>query len=144
MLIHTDSPGIVEDAIIQAALKLDNVFWATERGGSQSRSHSISLHLEGSGHLGNTATSPGTLRPRATWDEWGVVLAHIFEADRHARTAQYEGIEDFHHKTADRFDALELPEDTHITHRWLPRENGIEDFCTKCSAVKRHTLPSRI
>lgn len=144
MLIHTDSPGIVENAIIEAALKLDNVFWATERGGSESRSYSIDLHLEGSGLRGNTATDRGTLRPRATWDEWSVVLAHIFEADRDARTAQYEGLYDFHHKTAGRFDALELPEDTHTTHRWMPREDGDEAFCTKCSAVKRYTLPSRI
>jgi hypothetical protein len=45
-------------------------------------------------------------RPRpyaATWDQWGVVFAHIFAADPGAKCYAYDGAADFHDKTGGRF-----------------------------------------
>lgn len=73
----------------------------------------------------------------ATWDQWGIYLAVIFEADPTAKTDFYKDAEDFHRQTGGRFERLVMPleiadeidrvvlsqdsPDYKITaHRWTP------------------------
>lgn len=141
MRIHTDRPYEVVAAIHEATRRLPGVYATTKQHKSRSREAGIELRLEGNGYPVNTGRSgahQGTIG--ATWDEWGVVLAAIFEADptAFAGTAKrpvYADRADYHHLTGYRFSPVEgLPEDTHKRHKWQyigPRQFA----CGKCSAT---------
>lgn len=82
------------------------------------------LHLSGS----NSRNANGKGYKAALWDEWGQVLAAIFEHDSQAMTRDYKDALNFHMKTNGRFTE---PLETYCNHKWTFGGVGILD-CTKC------------
>lgn len=74
----------------------------------------------------------------ATWDQWGVFIACLFEADPHmvCGTA-YDGVSDFEDKTDERFLGDGWPADAHGDHTFRYSGTPRQQNCTKCSAVQR-------
>lgn len=59
----------------------------------------------------------------ATWDQWGLLLGHLFAIDPDAHTGRngYRNADDFHYKTGHRFvPGFLRPDQTHRRHRWQP------------------------
>ena len=82
---------------------------------SRKRSHAFELNLGGSGRTGGQwGQQDGKA---ATWDEWGMFLAALYEADPDAVTPYYEDADDFDFRTGGRFDDL-TPEEQHTQHHW--------------------------
>lgn len=139
MRLHTDKPDQVIGAIHDASARLDGVYATLSRHGSRSRAGAVELSLEGNGYPVNTGTRGAGAKIGATWDEWGVVLAAVFNADPEAFAGSqkhpvYAGAEDFARKTCYRFDDGQLPEDTHRRHDW---SHGMRyACCTKCTAER--------
>lgn len=115
--------------------------------GSRSHDNAIELILSGS----SNSRQNGGDDMAATWDEWGVVIARLFNLDANAvfgsvKHPNYANAEDFHRKTGDRFRSLELPEDTHQRHNWVSPSPFYEpgglvarpQTCSKCSATVRY------
>ncbi len=101
-----------------------------------SRSHNVAYEVRVTG-TSSRRTMAGDDQA-ATWDEWGVFFARIFNLDVHALAGSakhpaYDGSKDFHRQTGHRFAALVIPADTHQQHRW--NHNGVTLACTKCSAT---------
>jgi hypothetical protein len=71
----------------------------------------------------------------ATWDQWGVFLAAIFDADPNAKMTYYKDADDFHWQTDDRFKGG-WPADAHGDHAW-EYAAPYTQACKRCSAVKR-------
>jgi len=120
--------------------------------GSRKRDHAFEVHLTGeSRRRPQGGSSNGEYA--ATWDQWGVFLAHLFAIDPTMTCYAYRDAHDYAGKTADRFGAPEdvmtsegykrefvaygWPEDAHGDHtfRYVGRHG--EQSCTKCSAVQR-------
>lgn len=111
--------------------------------GSRSRERAYEVRLEGNGGIVGHRRINNPLDPygpNATWDEWGVVIARLFDIDPAsfwggAKRPVYSDEWDYHYQTAHRFSDLALPEDTHKRHHWeykSPRQFA----CKKCSAEK--------
>lgn len=145
MRIHTNDPDAVLDTIHGTTRKMHGVSANITKHGSRSRTGAIELKLTGTS---NRRVNAGTARNidrfnlpyAATYDEWGVVLAAIFEADPDAfagsaKNPVYRDFDHFHYATGARFDSGGLPEDTHQDHRWEFVAPG-EFACGSCSAVK--------
>jgi len=136
MRIHTDDPQRARQAVEEALKVLPGVEATIRLHGSRSRRGAINLTLTGSdgrtGYRTYTGTQGEGYRGAASWDEWGVVLAFIFDAAPDAFVkGGYAGADDFHDRTAGRFEALALPPDSHPRHGWT---SGSPRFCKKCSA----------
>lgn len=59
----------------------------------------------------------------ASWDQWGIFMAVIYEADPYATSWAYGSAQDFHHKTAFRFGSggvtsMNDPEYRRTSHKW--------------------------
>lgn len=112
--------------------------------GSKSRVHAYDVALSGHGVRGGMY---GNLDyPTATWDEWGMMLNHLFDVDPQARIARvYEGAEHFHWATCARFKTL-TPEFAEYRHKWNRRGRSITGAyavaeCDRCSAGNRWLMP---
>lgn len=138
MRIHTNAQAT---ALFHAATASGTSLRVTGHG-SRTHDRSFDVHLTGSSN--RRAMSPP--KPHgasddyaATWDEWGVFLAHVFAADPDARCGrsvkrpEYADAVDFHNRTFGRFGSLALPDDTHQQHRWTSDGDWVQR-CTKCSA----------
>lgn len=120
-----------------------------ETCGSRSRIRAFKFTLTGnSSHWRNGGTYGANHDDRAaTWDEWGMFLAHLFDVDPQAHCGKnsYLSAEHFHWSTSDRFRAL-TPPYQHARHRWQPtpvvgssQERGYyESQCTECEALHRY------
>lgn len=53
----------------------------------------------------------------ATWDQWGIFLAKLFELDPEMTTQYYRDAAEFHAVTGDRFRTLHVM-DSHRVHHW--------------------------
>lgn len=86
----------------------------------------------------------------ATWDQWGILLALIFDLDPDAKVGGYKrpyynGADDFHYQTGARFTdtgvinagIMAMLTDFHGDHTWRSGNYYYEQHCTKCSAVRR-------
>lgn len=111
MRLHTDTS---ERTLRDAATKAGVTFARLERHGSRSRSHAFDVILEGAGRHGGQW---GGQYRSATWDQWGIFLARIFEKDPNMKCRAYDGADDFHWLTGGRFRRLELS-NQHIRHLW--------------------------
>ena len=150
MRIHTNKVDEVRRMIRAATYKMSGVYAELTEYGSRSRKGAVELKLTGnSGRRPNSGRwGADSWEYAATWDEWGVVLAAVFEADPlaicgSAKRPVYAGIDDYHWQTGERFahvgDALGkivplLPEDTHANHLWDYVATGTRE-CRKCSAT---------
>lgn len=102
---------------------------------SRSRKGAVELKLFGSSSRYPNFGRNDNYDMAATWDEWGVVIGKMFEIDPEMTCRNYDGAEDFHHQTGDRFRNGNLPlEDRHNQHRWT-YVNG--DFKCKCGSITR-------
>lgn len=113
----------------------------------RSRTHTRAFEVALTGNSGrrvNTGTSGAHEENHAaTWDEWGIFLAHLFAVDPQARVGgakypTYVDAQEFHDRTYGRFETLRH-EDQHKNHRWnyvAPREFE----CTGCEARRSHAI----
>lgn len=118
---------------------------------SRSRRYAYEVRLTGTG---SHATQWGTRdTPAATWDEWGMFLAKLYELDPNMVAANYRDAAHFHWTTGDRFRAL-TPTEQHRMHRWVLQ--GIAATGTysvhackgskahgQCTAITRYTRYAR-
>lgn len=153
MRIHTNDVQAVREAIREATASMPGVYAEHSAHGSRIRAGAVELRLEGNGRTGGQWG--GTDNQSATWDEWGVVLQAIFDADPLAvaggqKCPTYAGREHYEWATGRRFVAFRdwprgLPTDTHKQHRWEYMGDAVTraysvHACTRCSAVKRYLL----
>lgn len=145
MRIHTNaSETIVRRAAIKAGVELRMTVHK-----SRTHDHGFEVSLRGaSRRRPNFYNGDGSYA--ATWDQWGVFLAAIFDADVLTRCGSgkrptYADAEDFHRKTFGRFitdarvypDAglvLTTPTDMHGDHTFKFAGVPYVQKCTKCSA----------
>ena len=92
--------------------------------GSRQRARGIEVRLIGNSPYLNMAKTDKA----ATWDEWGVFMARVFDKDSSALMGK-ETEAAFCARTNYRFDTDGLPTDTHARHTW-----GERGQCTGCSA----------
>jgi hypothetical protein len=144
MRIHCSND--VTTSTIYAAARHARVDVTITEHGSRSRDHAFNVKLEGeSRRRPNGGASGAGSGYAATWDQWGVFLAFIFDVDPRTKCWAYANVWDFDAKTRYRFspdgnDRAEgsdfWPNDAHGDHRFefagVPRQQS----CTKCSAVQ--------
>ena len=71
----------------------------------------------------------------ATWDQWGVFLAYLFEHDTTLTIPRvYEDVDQFNHKTDFRFEDG-WPNDAHGDHTFRYSGTPRQQECSKCTAV---------
>jgi hypothetical protein len=118
MIIHSNT--LVWADFRLAALRAgDNVTVVEKKlRGSRSRARAFEFSFAGNGrHGGQWGTQDYKV---ATWDEWGMALAHLFSVDPQAFTrgmVNYESANHFHWTTGDRFRCL-TPPYQHLRHKW--------------------------
>lgn len=133
MRIHSDH--LTQADIVKATMTDDmaGVYVTATPHGSRARARAFEVRL--------TGTSPyWTMDGQdhaATWDEWGVFFARLFEIDPNMlagtpKNPTYRDADHFHLFTRYRFDELTIPADTHPRHNWA-WGLGVTQ-CTKCSA----------
>lgn len=136
MRIHTDTLTQLNvfEAARHARVEVD-----MSSHGSRKRDHAFNVLLTGeSRRRPNSGKGGASDDYAATWDQWGVFLAFLFNLDPHMVTPYYADANEFHTRTSDRFDVLDFwPSDAHGDHTF--RWNGVprQQDCTKCSAVQK-------
>lgn len=109
MRIHSDT--LTLSSINRGLWDIDGAQAQVTEHGSRKRHHAFNVNLYSWHHAtgrrhGNTGQY-GSMRqddPYAlTWDEWGNFLAVIFKLDPNAVAGPYDGAEDFHWQTGDRY-----------------------------------------
>ena len=131
MRIHSDTLTSLD--IYRATDNLPGVYAEVSPRGSRSHANAYEVRLTGN----STRRTMDGRDQAATWDEWGVFFAAIFDVDPAAvagsvKSPNYRSGAHYHAVTRYRFDADGLPSDTHQDHRW--DFNGYVNACTKCSA----------
>src|SRR5258705_6579708 len=114
MRIHSNT--LTHEDFADAAKRAGVSIVELSEHGSQSRKHAFKFALEG------TSGRPrgfGAGGEAATWDEWGIVFAHLFNVDPDAHTGKngYLSAEHYHWVTGDRFRTL-TPLLQHKRHKW--------------------------
>lgn len=137
MRLHSDIITITD--VYAVTKDLPGVYVTASEHGSRSKARAFEVSLEGNGYLKNTGQYGAGDEYGATWDEWGVFIARLFEIDPNAfwGTAKhpvYANASEFHGMTADRFVSGQMPEDTHKRHTW--DWNRGEATCKRCTAQK--------
>ena len=132
MRIHTDLTTadvlrIVRD--VPAAVTAETTAHGTRSG----KARGIELKLSGTS---NRRRNDDSGEDAATWDEWGIVLNALYDADPTMIVkGVYDDAADFHYKTGTRYADL-TGADQHRQHKWVylaPRTFG----CTGCDAERR-------
>lgn len=149
MRIHSDI--LTHSDINDAANAAGVLVMKNELHKSTSRKKAYDVALSGQGAYGGAY---GTLPYKvALWDEWGIVLAHLFAIDPNAHTGSqgYVSGAHFHWSTDHRYVDM-VPTDIHLKHDWLsgPRDmiglygNGayVQRVC-RCGAIKRELSRGR-
>ena len=143
MRLHSDI--ITVEDIETAATSAGAAVHAATPHGSRARARAFEVFLTGHGKMGGQYG--GTDAPTASWDEWGMVVAALFELDPWMIVGSpgrpiYGDIDAFHEVTANRYVDLR-PADACHWHRWDPTgrtwtTSGIEAYgmtCRKCGAT---------
>lgn len=145
MRIHTDT--ITLDDIHEAARLARVSFETLSEHRSRKRRHAFEVKLLGSspsrpnsGHRGADSDEYA-----ASWDEWGIFLAHLFSNDPLAVTPYDQSGAFFHWRTGNRFAALRWEDQCRPRHKWgighLSYRGYSEATCDKgCGAVTRWTV----
>lgn len=139
MRIHTSATFLdVCKAAQTARVDLIN----SDEHDSRSAEHAFEIKLEGeSRRRPNGGSSGAGSGYAATWDQWGVFLAHLFAIDPSTHCWAYKNQADFNFKTNFRFAALngsDWPVDSHGDHKFEYSGTPFEHKCKKCSAVVRY------
>lgn len=129
MRIHTDTLT-VDDLHAAAQLAGTDVRVETAtRHGSRARAYALDFILSGHGKHGGQY---GNLYYNAaSWDDYGIALAELFRRDPRAIVGTagrptYDGADDFHERTVNRYRTL-TPEQAHHNHR---RDHAARDYVT--------------
>lgn len=112
--------------------------------GSRKRAHAFEVKLSGeSRRRPNNNGAHGDVFA-ATWDQWGVFLACLFDADNEITIpTAYADRSDFQYRTDARFIKIGggwedyWPADAHGDHTFRYAGIPYTQTCTKCSAVQR-------
>ena len=110
--------------------------------GSRSRAKAFKLGLTGTSCY---RTNFGGDHQAATWDEWGMFLAHLYEVDPefHCGARSYKNAEHFHWMTGNRFRTL-TKDLQHKRHQWNPQGRAATGAYAvsrcKCGAIQRWEL----
>ena len=137
MRIHTDhlsTLDIYAAANFAAAARVAEV---TEHG-SRTRARAFRFYLLGSSSYRPNQRDYGPDDYAATWDEWGIVIGHLYARDpaAHFGRYSYRSAEDFHEKTGYRFvPGFITPGMQHRRHKWSPDYSG-GAYCD-CGAYQR-------
>lgn len=152
MRLHTDTLTI-EDVckaatVARAWFDMDDdpSYWGPTRPTehrSRKRARAFEVKLRGESARYPNGGRNGSDDHTATWDQWGVFLAALFELDPRMTCWAYDGAASFHAKTADRF-RDGWPADAHGDHRFEYDGTPGEQRCRKCSAVTRWKLPASV
>jgi hypothetical protein len=145
MRIHTDTLTYAD--MHYAARDLPEVFVDVTKHDSRKRDHAFELVLsaaprKGRRHRNTGSRGADTYEAAAYWDEWGIVLAHLFTVDPNATCWAYDGAEDFHHKTGNRFRDLDTLE-IHPHHRFDTYDPATNGTSCKCGASRTWTTLER-
>lgn len=132
MRIHS---GLLTQADFEAACRVAGTkSLGCQRHGSRSHGSAFEFSMSGSGTWGGQWGSQDY--KAATWDEWGIVLNHLFTVDPTTKCRAYENALHFHWTTSDRFKNLQAAQ-KHVRHRWtrgLPHGTYSEATCLHRSA----------
>lgn len=137
MRIHTDKLSALDiyaAANFSAAVRVAEV---TEHG-SRTRERAFRFYLLGSSSFRPNQRDYDPDDYAATWDEWGIVIGHLFSQDpaAHFGRHSYRSAEDFHYKTGHRFvPGFITPDMQHKRHKWEP--DYARSFYCDCGAVQR-------
>lgn len=140
MRIHTNT--LDHSDIYAAARAAGATLEVSSRHGSRSHDHAFEVKLTGNSRRRPNGGSGayGGDDYAATWDQWGVFLGLIFDADPSIVTPYDKSRSDFHMRTDWRFSDLDpanitipLDHDHHFKFMGTPREQE----CTKCDAIQR-------
>jgi hypothetical protein len=141
MRIHSDTltRQDITDALAAAGpgVTADDI----RRKGSRSRAQSWDVYLFGTSSHRPNARDYAADEYAATWDEWGMVLGHLFRVDPNATVpGVYADGEHFRWVTGGRFDTL-TPADGHRRHRWEFSGDSVTGSYSvqrcECGAVNR-------
>lgn len=155
MKIYLTEPGFDLGDLWAFARRADMTTDNERIHGSRHQNTCAVLEFNGYGAETHSARRPNTrdsgireVEYAATWDQWGVLLSNILLADPCAKVGGYkhpvyDGADDFHKQTGDRFKRVftldQLP-DFHGDHRfkaapWLGSADEHVSKCVRCSAV---------
>jgi hypothetical protein len=136
MRIHT--AATLEDVREAARIARAEIEVSEHRSRTHKRAFEVHLTGESKRRPNGGSYGAGT-GYAATWDQWGVFLAHIFEVDSESKCRAYADSGDFYDRTNYRFEG-EWPTDAHGDHKFVPQGNvwgdRCEAHCSKCSAVQ--------
>lgn len=123
MRLHSDTLTPKEIRTAVAAVDGVSIGGLTSHG-SRSRNAAWELNLTGHGRSGGQWGNHSD-RPTASWDDWGMVLHRLFDADPRMIVGTpgrptYDGRDDFHAETVDRYRTL-TPDQAHHQHK---RDSG--------------------
>lgn len=145
MRIYTNDLHDID--LVSAAVSTGVQLYRHNENTSRKRARMFDVILSGSSKRAPQFSSgPSRYRP-ATWDEWGIFLAHLFAADESVTIPGiYDDAEAFHWLTGERFRTL-VPADQH-GHVWDNVGRCITgayyiDECSdvSCNARKRRLAP---
>lgn len=160
MRLHTDKITSGDVVTVMRTLtaegKIKGVYAETRFSGSRKRARGMDLWLSAEARPGRRRkTNAGCAYPgregagvdvAATWDEWGIVLAALYEIDPDLTGDYYADAEHYHWSTGERFEdgGPETPHDNHSWDYTGATATGayVVHECTKCGAVKRRVLGS--
>lgn len=140
MRIHSDS---IEELDVRKAARLAGAsFLRLDTKGSRSRAGAFDVILSGSGvHKSQGGYGMVTDEQAATWDEWGIVLGHLYRLDPNLKTPYYADADHFVWMTGGRFTSEFTPAQQHRTHRWHHSGDSVTGSYSvrecKCGAVQR-------
>lgn len=130
MRIHTDT--LTYSDMTHAAMAARVNFTTIQQHGSRSRDHSFDVILTGE----SRRRQNGGEDMAATWDQWGVFLAYLFDKDSEAKCWAYSDASQFAYRTVYRFEDG-WPTDAHGDHRFQYDGMPYTQKCTKCTARNR-------
>jgi hypothetical protein len=117
MRIHSDTLDLV-DMHVAAKVAGVQIIDLSEHG-SRSRVRAFSWTLSGSGSYRSQYRNSD--HKAATWDEWGIFFAHLFNVDPLAHTGKWPYLSGVHFdwSTGGRYRTL-TPSQQHLRHKWNP------------------------
>jgi hypothetical protein len=135
MIIHTSATWRQMHDALPKGVAFDRI----HESGSRTHHHKFTVRLTGSGYRVNTGNHGAGELLGATWDEWGLFLANVYDVDPEALcpVPGYRNRLQFHLLTAGRFTDRTMPADTHRRHQWTYDVATGAQSCTKCSATHR-------
>lgn len=147
MRIHTDQVENID--LDRAAFHAGVTFEKKSRHGSRTHKHAWEIKLLGNSRRRPNGGSRGADHNgyAATWDQWGIFLAHLYVEDSNLKCWAYEDEDAFSERTNGRFDLSFNREngefggfklsDSHGDHTFRYAGVPCTQKCTKCDAIQR-------